>query len=154
MGKITIEENKRLRLKNVIGRLYVKANVMTMNDDMQKFVYDLQVHNVATVGPLIMHNIETTMNAHGQPEVTYRLLVQTQGSMTPIEHTEFVPEIIVDNCLFVHYQGTGNDLRYATTKLDIHIWEEDLLTNGQQYMVYINNDPEHSVIDIFRPIER
>ena len=55
-------------------------------------------------------------------------------------------------CLYTHFDGVVDDFHFAQNKLALYAWENEILTTGEEYIVYIENDGFHLIADIFRPV--
>ena len=55
----------------------------------------------------------------------------------------------VRNCLYAHYTGPMSYSNLASQKLDIYAFEHEIETTGDSYTVYVNQDDDNGVLDVF-----
>ena len=55
----------------------------------------------------------------------------------------------VRNCLYAHYTGPMSYSNLASQKLDIYAFEHEIETTGDSYSVYVNQDDDNGVLDVF-----
>ena len=71
---------------------------------------------------------------------------QQYSNMYDTQETVSVP-----HCLYVHFEDSPEYLQFAYSKLELHMYENDIQTDGTVYTVYVNSSPEKMIVDIFRP---
>ena len=59
----------------------------------------------------------------------------------------------VKNCLYAHYTGPMNQSQLASSKLQIHAFENDQTLTGSIYTIYVSTDDDDAVIDVFMEIK-
>ena len=55
----------------------------------------------------------------------------------------------VKNCLYAHYTGPMAYSQLASSKLQILAFEKDLKLSGDTYTIFVNQDDDDAVIDVF-----
>ena len=55
----------------------------------------------------------------------------------------------VKNCLYAHYTGPMENSQLASYKLQVHAFENDQKLTGTSYTIYVNQDSDDAVIDVF-----
>ena len=55
----------------------------------------------------------------------------------------------VKNCLYAHYTGPMSDSQLASYKLQVYAFENDQKLTGTSYTIYVNQDSDDAVIDVF-----
>ena len=68
-------------------------------------------------------------------------------NMEPGYHMDAV--LRVKNCLYSHYTGPMSHSQLATAKLQIMAFENDIKLTGDCYTIYVNQDDDDGVIDVF-----
>ncbi|MEC1522111.1 AraC family transcriptional regulator [Neobacillus niacini] len=154
MSKLAVKENKRLVLKNVIIKELRNIQMDHLDKEIEKFLNYLRVLNVQTFGPLITKSFGTNIHEDGSITFDYDVMVQAHDYHLHKERFRVNQLHTCDNCIYVRYEGKADQLNFAHTKLDLHIFENDLETDGSIYNIYISNDPDNTIIDIFRPVMR
>lgn len=152
MPKLEIKENKRLVLKNVIIKELRNISIRDLDPEINKFVNHLQVMHVQAFGPMVLKLIGTKLHEGGVISFDYDIIVQAHNYMNFKNQFKVEKEHTCDNCAYVRFEGRQEDLQFAHSKLDLHFYENDMATNGVSYTVHISNNPEHMVVDIFKPV--
>ena len=121
MNEIKVAENKTLKLTNVLSRL---------------------------VRPEELGNLPVILTQDHVPEL-YMMQQATQmiTQMEPGYHMDAV--LRVKNCLYAHYTGPMSHNQLATAKLQIMAFENDIKLTGDNYTIYVNQDDDDAVIDVF-----
>ncbi len=154
MSKLEVKENKRLTLKNVIINELHNIKLENLDSEIQKFVNYLQVLKIQTFGPLITKLIGTNIHNDGLITCDYDVMVQAHDYHLYKDKFKVTKEYNCDYCIYTRFEGKIENLNYAYTKLDLHIYENDLMTKGEVYSVFLSNTPNHMVVDLFRPVTR
>jgi hypothetical protein len=152
MPKLEIKENKRLVLKNVIIKELRNITLKELDAEINKFTNYLQVMHVQSFGPIVLKSIGTKIHESGNVTFDYDVIVQAHNNMNYKNQFKVEKEHTCDHCAYVRFEGKQEDMQYAHSKLDLHFYENDLETNGIFYTVHVSNNPEHMVIDIFKPV--
>lgn len=152
MEKIKIHNNKRLKLINVITKELRNVSSDNLNNEIRKFINLLEVSNVQTRGPLITKTIGTHFR-NDQLLFDYDIMVQLEKP-TKLKKFKVLDNITLENCLYVHYEGIQEDFSYVQTKLELYIWENDLITTGEEITIHLESINDMMIADVFRPVER
>ena len=147
MNEIKVAENKTLKLTNVLSRtLHPEelANLPVILTQMQNF---MKSNGVQPIGPLVQ-GIKMGTGPDHVPEL-YMMQQATQmiTQMEPGYHMDAV--LRVKNCLYAHYTGPLSQSQLASSKLQIHAFENDIKMTGSSYTIYVNQDDDEAVIDVF-----
>ena len=59
----------------------------------------------------------------------------------------------VKNCLYAHYTGPMSQSQLASQKLQIHAFENEQTLTGTIYTIFVNQDDEDAVVDVFMEIK-
>ena len=147
MNEIKVAENKTLKLTNVLSRVVRPeelANLPVILTQMQNF---MKSNGVQPIGPLVQA-IKASTGPDQMPEM-YMMQQATQmiPNMEPGYHMDAV--LRVKNCLYAHFTGPLSYNQLATAKLQVLAFENDIKLTGDSYTIYVNQDDDEAVIDVF-----
>ena len=145
MNEIKVAENKTLKLTNVLSREVrgdEMANMPLVLTQMHNFI---KSHGAQPIGPLVQ-TITVT------PEHEMKMFLMQQATqfipqMEPGYHMDAV--LRVKNCLYAHYTGPMPESQLASYKLQVHAFENEQKLTGTSYTIYVNQDSDDAVIDVF-----
>ncbi len=149
MNEIKVAENKTLKLTNVLSREIQPeemANMPLVLTQMHNFI---KSNNAQPIGPLVQ--AVTITPEHQMKMFLMQQATQFIPQMEPGYHMDAV--LRVKNCLYAHYTGPMNQSQLASAKLQIHAFENDLTLNGSVYTIYVSQDDEEAVVDVFMEIK-
>lgn len=147
--EIIIEENKILKLKNVLMREF-KLDEEPLNKKLYMFESYLKMHKIETFGPLI---IKTHIEGTDKPDLLISVLIQTkEENPTIIRPYSFTSEVKVGPCLFSRFIGKEENAGIAQSKLQVYAYEKNIVLGSESYSVYKNQTSEYAEIDTFVPI--
>lgn len=152
MEKIKIHDNKRLKLINVITKELRNVSSANLNNEIRKFVNLLEVSNIQTRGPLITKTIGTHFE-NDELLFDYDIMIQLEKA-TKLKKFRVLESITLKNCLYVHYEGIQEDFSYVQKKLELYIWENDLIATGEEIIIHIESVDDMMIADVFRPVEK
>ena len=153
MEKIEIQEHKKLRLVNVLTKELRGVLLENLDEEIQKFTNFLDVTKIQTKGPLITKTIGTQISETGEISLDYDIYIQTVRELN-FQGYAFYPEIVAENCLFAHFEGTQEEFNFVDAKLSLYIWENNLIARGEQYMIHLEQAENWLVTDVFKPLEK
>jgi effector-binding domain-containing protein len=147
MNEIKVAENKTLKLTNVLSRVVRPeelGNLSVILTQMQNFI---KSNNAQPIGPLVQ-GIRMGTGPDHVPEM-YMMQQATQmiSKMEPGYHMDAV--LRVKNCLYAHYTGPLSKSQLASAKLQIMAFENDIKLTDSSYTIYVNQDDDEAVIDVF-----
>ena len=147
MREIQVAENKTLKLTNVLARKIDASelgNLGVILTQMQNF---MKSNGAQPIGPLVQAVKMGTGPDH-VPEL-YMMQQATQfiGQMEQDYHMDAV--LRVKNCLYAHYTGPMPESQLASYKLQVLAFENDIKLTGNNYTIYVNQDDDDAVIDVF-----
>ena len=147
MNEIKVAENKTLKLTNVLSRRVQPeevGNMMLVLTQMHNFI---KSHNAMPVGPLVQA-IKVGTGPDHAPEL-YMLQQATQ--LIPQMEPGYTMDAVlrVKGCLYAHYTGPLSHSQLASAKLQILAFENDLKLSGNTYTIYVNQDDDDAVVDVF-----
>ena len=147
MNEIKVAENKTLKLTNVLSRAVQPeelANLPVILTQMQNF---MKSNGVQPIGPLVQAIRMGTGPDHVPEMYMMQQATQMISKMEPGYHMDAV--LRVKNCLYAHYTGPLSQSQLASAKLQIMAFENDIKLIGDSYTIYVNQDEDEGVIDVF-----
>ena len=147
MREIQIAQNKTLKLTNVLARKIEAeefANLQIVLTQMQNF---MKSNGAQPIGPLVQAIVEGTGPDHMPVMYMMQQATQMIPKMEPGYHMDAV--LRVKNCLYAHYTGPLSQSQLASSKLQIHAFENDIKMTGSSYTIYVNQDDDDAVVDVF-----
>lgn len=149
MNEIKVAENKTLKLTNVLSREIrgdEMANMPLVVTQMYNFI---KSGNAQPIGPLVQ-----AITITPDHEIKMYLMQQSTqliAQMDPGYHMDAV--LRVKNCLYAHYTGPMSQSQLASQKLQIHAFENDQTLTGSVYTIFVSQDDEDAVVDVFMEIK-
>ena len=147
MREIQVAENKTLKLTNVLARKIDASelgNLGVILTQMQNFI---KSHSAMPVGPVIQC-VKITSGPNPEPQI---YMMQQVNQLIPRLDPGYQMDALlrVRNCLYAHYTGPMSYSNLASQKLDIYAFEHEIETTGDSYTVYVNQDDDNGVLDVF-----
>lgn len=149
MEKIIIKHRKTLKLINVLVK-HCHGSGYDVEHELVKLRNYIKISKLETQGPLIIKNLGADIDESKRIVLDYDILIQLKIKTRVKYPHEFVNEIKVNDCIYCRFNGKQEELQYAYSKLNLYIWENDLISNGEAYIIYLCDN--HKNIDIFKPI--
>ena len=147
MNEIKVAENKTLKLTNVLSRAVQPeelANLPVILTQMQNF---MKSNGVQPIGPLVQAIRMGTGPDHVPEMYMMQQATQMITKLEPGYHMDAV--LRVKNCLYAHYTGPLSQSQLASAKLQIMAFENDIKLTDNSYTIYVNQDDDEAVIDVF-----
>ena len=145
MNEIKVAENKTLKLTNVLSREILPeemANMPLILTQMHNFI---KSNNAQPIGPIIQ-----SFAVGEDRQMHLYLLQQATQIISQMEQGYHMDGVLrVKNCLYAHYTGPMSDSQLASYKLQVHAFENDQKLTGTSYTIYVNQDSDDAVIDVF-----
>ena len=147
MKEIKVAENKTLKLTNVLSREIHPEEMASLPVVLTQMHNFIKSNGAQPLGPLVQC-IKLPAGPNPQPEV-YMMQQATQliPQMDPGYHMDAI--LRVKNCLYAHYTGPMENSQLASYKLQVHAFENDQKLTGTSYTIYVNQDSDDAVIDVF-----
>ena len=147
MNEIKVAENKTLKLTNVLSREIrpeEMASLPVVLTQMQNF---MKSNNAQPIGPMIQC-IKVPSGPNPQPEV---YMMQQTTQLIPRMEPGYTQDAVMraKGCLYAHYTGPMENSQLASYKLQVHAFENDQKLTGTSYTIYVNQDSDDAVIDVF-----
>ena len=147
MNEIKTAENKTLKLTNVLARQVRPeelGNLAVVLTQMQNF---MKSNGAQPIGPLVQAVKVGTGPDHAPELYMMQQATQLISQMEPGYHMDAV--LRVKGCLYAHYTGPMSHSQLASAKLQIIAFENDLKLTGDTYTIYVNQDDDDAVVDVF-----
>lgn len=152
--KITVRENKTLKLNNVLVRDVSQNEIIDINKVAYMMESYIKSKGNSTVGPMVNYSA-MDMGENGQPKIILKLLVQLRNPLNNIEIPyTFKPQIRITNCLFARFTEKEENLQYTYSKLALYAFENDIKLKGESYTVFVNKKENNIVADVFMEIQK
>lgn len=155
MPQIEFRENKVLKLTNVLSRKVPEKEIMNQDKQVQMLMNWVKAKGYETFGPLIMYSSGIKgVDPNGQPIIDSRIMVQLKTSSVRLELPyRFEQEVRVTNCLLARFNDESDKLQFATYKLMLHAYENDLELTGETYIVVLEQHGNKILADVFMPLK-
>ena len=151
MNEIKVAENKTLKLTNVLSRLVRPeelGNLPVILTQMQNF---MKSNGAQPIGPLVQAVKMGTGPDHVPELYMMQQATQVIGQMEQDYHMDAI--LRVKNCLYAHYTGPMPESQLASYKLQVHAFENEQKLTGTSYTIYVNQDEDDAVVDVFMEIK-
>lgn len=147
--KISIRENKTLKLTNVLIRELSENEIIDI--DKINYMMDSYIKSKgnSTIGPIINYsNLEVDEN--GQAKIRIKIMVQLKNPIYNVEAPyEIKKELKISNCLFARFNEKEENIQFAYQKLGVYAFENDIKLKGDSYTVFVKKEEENITADIF-----
>ena len=147
MREIQVAENKTLKLTNVLARKIDASelgNLGVILTQMQNF---MKSNGAQPIGPLVQAVKMGTGPDHVPELYMMQQATQMITQMEPGYHMDAV--LRVKGCLYAHFTGPMDHSSLASQKLNIFAFENELELNGNVYTIFVNQDDDDAVVDVF-----
>lgn len=153
MPKIEFRENKVLKLTNVLSRKVPEKELLNQDKQITMLMNWIKAKGYQTIGPLIMYSTGITgVDADGQPIIESRVMIQLNTSNVRLELPyRFDKEIRISNCLLARFNDNAEKLQFATQKLTLYAYENDLKLTGETYIILLEQQEDKILADVFMP---
>ena len=145
MNEIKVAENKTLKLTNVLSHEVQPTemgNMQLVLTQMQNF---MKSNGAQPIGPLVQ--AITFTPDHQMKLILMQQATQFIGQMEQDYHMDAI--LRVKNCLYAHYTGPMPESQLASYKLQVHAFENEQKLTGTSYTIYVNQDEDDAVVDVF-----
>lgn len=145
MKEIKVAENKTLKLTNVLSREIHPEEMASLPVVLTQMHNFIKSNNAQPIGPIVQAMVvgeDRQMHLYMMQQAT-----QFIGQMEQDYHMDAI--LRVKNCLYAHYTGPMSYSNLASQKLDIYAFEHEIETTGDSYTVYVNQDDDNGVLDVF-----
>lgn len=153
MAKLTISQNKVLKLKNVlISKMNLEeedVDFYLIVDKMQSYI---KVKGATQVGPLIQQT-KPFVNDAEEVDMEINFLLQCNNFIHNVEKTYRMESVLrIPNCMYCRYIGPEDKLKFAYDKINLEAFENDIELTGESYTVFVDQNEEGTIVaDVFMP---
>jgi effector-binding domain-containing protein len=152
--KITVRENKTLKLNNVLIREVSQNEIIDINKVGYMMDSYIKSKGNSTIGPMINYSA-MEMGENGQHKIILKLMVQLKNPIHNIEKPyELKTQIRIANCLFARFSEKEENLRHAYSKLGVYAFENDIKLKGDNYTVFVENKEGKVIADVFMEVQK
>lgn len=145
MNAIQIADNKTLKLINVLSRKLEPEDMGNLPLVLTQMENVIKSNGGQPVGPLIQR---VTVDANGEAEV-YMMRQSTQ-LIARVETGYHMDAVLrVRNCCYAHFTGPLNRSQLASQKIQIHAFENDIKLKDNVYTIFVNQDEDDAIVDVF-----
>ena len=147
MREIQVAENKTLKLTNVLARKVEANELGNMQLILTQMYNFIKSHSAMPIGPIVQC-VKFTSGPNPEPQI---YMMQQVNQLIPRLDPGYQMDALlrVRNCLYAHYTGPMSYSNLASQKLDIYAFEHEIETTGDSYSVYVNQDDDNGVLDVF-----
>ena len=147
MREIQIAQNKTLKLTNVLARKIGPEEFNNMQIVLTQLHNFIKSSGAQPLGPIIQC-VKIPAGPNPQPEV---YMMQQATQLIPRMEPGYTQDAVlrVRGCLYAHYTGPMSQSGLASQKLNIFAFENELELNGNVYTIFVNQDDDDAVVDVF-----
>ena len=147
MKEIKVAENKTLKLTNVLSREIHPEEMASLPVVLTQMHNFIKSNGAQPLGPLVQC-IKLPAGPNPQPEV---YMMQQATQLIPRMEAGYSMDAVlrVRNCLYAHYTGPMPESQLASYKLQVHAFENEQKLTGTSYTIYVNQDEDDAVVDVF-----
>jgi hypothetical protein len=155
MPQIECNENRVLKLVNVLSRKVPESEFFSQEKQVIMLQNWIKAKGYETQGPLILYSSGVKgIDSDKKPIIDSRLMLQLKQDKVRLEIPyKFQNEIRIENCLMVRFNGDAEKLSFATGKLTLFAYENDIELTGEMYMIFLKQEGNILLVDVFAPIK-
>ena len=155
MPSIEFSTLKSLKLTNVLSRKVPSEDLLNQNKHIQMLTNWIMAKGYEAYGPLIFYSSGIKgVDGDGHPIVDSSLMVQLRQSNVRLELPyAFSKEVRVRNCLYARFKDNAEKLQFATNKLTLYAYENDIELTGETYIIIMEQNEQTMFADVFMPIK-
>lgn len=152
MNKLEVLENKKLVLKNVLQKELKNIKMEQVDKEIAEFMKQIKLLNAQVFGPLVICTSGSNISEDGMITMNYDLFAQAHDYLKYKHEFATHERFVCEHCIYLHYEGTPEDISFAHSKLDLYFYENELISTGKIYTVCISKSNNYMVTDLFRPV--
>ncbi len=155
MPYIETREKKTLKLTNVLSRKIPYKEAFSQDKQLMMMTNWIKAKGYKTMGPLIIYSKGMVgVDSDGAPIVDISMMIQLKESNITTEAPySFQNQICIPNCLFARFNDDGEKIQFATNKLTLYAYENDLELTGESYTIVLEQNEKRMLADIFMPVK-
>lgn len=149
MNSITVSKNKTLKLTNALIYEVNLKEETDLNSIVLKMENYIKSKGALPIGPLIQ-KMSYSLNEEGNVDLHIYMIRQVNSFIHNVESPYKIESILrVCNCMYAHYIGPEDKINYAYDKINVTAFEEDIDLSKENYTIFVSNDDENIIADIF-----
>ena len=154
--KLELRENKILKINNPIIREIPLEEISSIDKYVNMMKNYVEIKGFKIIGPLIQYSSGIKgIDKDNKPIIENKIILQLHQSGIKVEEPYISKETIrIENCLFCRFNDIQDNLQYAISKITLHAYENDIILNGESYIVLIENKDNILLADVFMPIKK
>ena len=147
MREIQVAENKTLKLTNVLARKVEANELGNMQLILTQMYNFIKSHSAMPIGPIVQC-IKFTSGPNPEPQI---YMMQQVNQLIPRLEAGYQMDAVlrVKGCLYAHYTGPMSQSGLASQKLNIYAFENEIELNGNVYTIFVNQDDDDAIVDVF-----
>ena len=153
MKKITIYNNKTLKLTNILCHKILLENNENIEVIIQKMKSFIKINGSTQIGPLIQY-MRMFVNNDNELDMEIVLMLQCNNFIHNVEPPYSMESVIhVPNAIYCRYIGPEDKLHFAYDKINLEAFENDIGLEDCNYTVFVDRNEENETIvaDVFVP---
>ena len=155
MPQIEFRENKILKFTNVLSRKVPAEDLFSQDKYILMLQNFIKAKGYESFGPLILYSSGVTgVDNDNKPIIDCRIMLQLKQNKVRLEIPyRFEKEIRIENCLLARFNDNADKMQFATNKLTLFAYENDIELTGENYIVLIKQEKENLMADVFMPVK-
>jgi len=151
--EIEIAEGKTLKLKNVLSKEIGSQDGSEMQKAMHMFQSYMKSISLTPYGPVIIRSSVAFEN--GALIQRSRMMVQVRETPKAVDSPYYFDELIrVENCILARYRGDAGNVQMAYGKINVYAFENEIQLKGDTYTVFVEQNDNGIMADVFIETER
>lgn len=152
--KITIKENKILKLSNVLVKELSKDEFTNLDKVIYMMESYIKSKGNLRIGPLVTYS-DYVIDNDNIPDIKSKLMLQMKNPLNKIDNPyKFESLIRITNCLMARYIEKEKNLQFAYSKLNLYAFENSINLKGGSYTVFVNQNEDILIADVFMECHR
>ena len=154
--KLELRENKILKIINPIIREIPLEEISSIDKYVNMMKNYVEIKGFKIIGPLIQYSSGIKgLDKDNNPIIENKIILQLHQSGIKVEEPYITKDTLkIENCLFCRFNDIQDNLQYAISKITLHAYENDIILNGESYIVLIENKDNILLADVFMPIKK
>jgi hypothetical protein len=155
MPKIEFREKKILKLTNILSRKVPEKELFSQDKQIAMLRNWLKAKGYETQGPLIIYSAGIKgVGMDNKPIIDSRIMIQLKTDKVRLEIPyRFDQEKRIENCLFARFNDDTDKLQFATQKLTLYAYENDIELTGETYIIILEKEDSNILADVFMPVK-
>lgn len=153
MSKLNVQENKKLKLKNVMVQELTGIAMEELDKEINTFINKVQTLNVQTFGPLITCNKGLKIGEDGSMTVDYEVMIQAHDYLQYKNSFKVLDEVVVEHCVYLRFEDQPEYINFAYSKMDLYFYENDIDELGPVYTIMLHESENLIKMDLFKPVK-